>query len=92
MAGWNPDRAEMYAAQDDCFFAIVEGRPMPARSLKQLPPWRAVMLAEVAARAGVGLELGTLAQLTAEAAAAGATGKLGDWWKRPVVGQVHPVV
>jgi hypothetical protein len=75
-------RAEMHAAQDDCLIAIDDGCPLPWRQLKVLPPWRAVLIARVANRAGVSLELGTLGQLVAEARAVTGSGELGDWWMR----------
>lgn len=71
-----------YAAQDDCLIAIEDGRPVPAGKLGALPPWRAVLIARVAARAGVPLERGTVEQLRAEAADVGGEGSLGQWWER----------
>lgn len=75
--------SEMDAAQDDCLIAIEDGHRLPAAKLKLLPPWRAVLIAHVADRAGIGLERGTLSQLLAEARAADGGGELGDWWNRP---------
>jgi hypothetical protein len=75
-------RAEMYAAQDDCLIAIDDGCPLPVARLRVLPPWRAVLVARVANRAGVSLERGTLGQLVAEARAVTGSGELGDWWER----------
>lgn len=75
-------RAELMANQDDCLLAIEDGRPVPAAKLAKLPPWRAVMLGRIAAKAGVPLERGTLGQLRAEAAEAGGSGTLGQWWDR----------
>lgn len=72
----------LWAAQDDLLIAIEDGSPLPTTRLKALPPWRAVMLARVAARAGVGLEEGTLDQLAAEAREVKGDGTLGDWWNR----------
>ena len=56
----------MHADQDDCLIAIEDGRPVPVRALSRLPPWRAVLVARVAERAGVPLELGSLGQLVSE--------------------------
>ncbi|MGH9095292.1 MAG: hypothetical protein ACRDXE_09040 [Acidimicrobiales bacterium] len=75
-------RPDFTGQQDDCLLAITDGNPLPTKDLRTLPPWRAVMLARVAAKAGVGLERGTLDQLVAEASAVGGRGVLGDWWKR----------
>lgn len=72
------------AHQDDCLIAISDGDPLPTAALLALPPWRAVLLARVADRAGVRLEQGTLPQLVAEASAVGGEGRLGEWWQRPL--------
>lgn len=76
-------RDALLANQDDCLLAIEDGHPVPAARLRALPPWRAVMMARIAARAGVPLELGTLDQLHAEAKEAGGSGTPGPWWERP---------
>lgn len=68
--------------QDDCLLAIEDGKPLPVRALQALPPWRAVMLAGLAARLGIPLERGNLRQLHAEARAIGGDRVLGDWWLR----------
>lgn len=70
------------AEQDDCLLAITDGDPVPTRALLALPPWRAVLMARVAAKAGVPLEQGTVEQIVAEAAAVGGHGVLGQWWTR----------
>lgn len=78
-------RSDIYAAQDDCLIAITDGRPLPADALSALPPWRAVLCARVAAKAGVGLERGTLEQLVSEAEAVTRSldgAALGEWWMR----------
>lgn len=75
-------RDELMASQDDCLLAIEDGDQVPAAKLAKLPPWRAVMIARIAARANVSLERGTLAQLHAEARAVGGAGTLGQWWNR----------
>lgn len=69
-------------AQDVCMIAMESERPLPTGALSSLPPWRAVMLARIAAAAGIGLEAGTLDQLVAEAREVTGAGKLGDWWLR----------
>lgn len=73
---------DVYGWQDDCLIAIKDGSPLRADRLLRLPPWRAVLVARVAERAGVPLERGTVAQLTAEARAVGGDGTLGNWWER----------
>lgn len=75
-------RAELMANQDDCLLAIEDGNPVPAAKLGKLPPWRAVMIARIAEKAGVPLERGTAAQVHAEASAVGGAGTLGQWWER----------
>ncbi|GAC1542715.1 MAG: hypothetical protein NVS3B12_30940 [Acidimicrobiales bacterium] len=70
------------AAQDDCLIAVTDGINLPTSSLMALPPWRAVLVARVAARAGIGLQQGTVAQLVAEAREVGGKGTLGPWWAR----------
>jgi len=71
------------ALQDECLIAIEDGRPVPTRALAQLPPWRAVLIARVAERAGVPLQDGTVEQLRAEAARVGGAGTL-TWPPVPV--------
>lgn len=68
--------AELYSEQDKCLIAIMEGRAVPARSLAQLPPWRAVLIARVAEKADIPLEGGTLDDLVAEAKRVGGQGTL----------------
>lgn len=72
----------LYAHQDDCLIAIEDGHPLPTRHLQELPPWRALLVARIAAKAGLGLEQGTIEQLKAEAAHEGGAGRLGNWWER----------
>lgn len=84
--GW-PARLRTYEFQllmweDECLIAITDGYPLPTTALLGLPPWRAVLLARVADRAGIGLEAGTLDQLVAEASKVGGAGRLGKWWER----------
>lgn len=74
---------DVYGWQDDCLIAIEDGNPLRTDRLMKLPPWRAVLVARVAERAGVPLEQGTVAQLIAEARAVGGEGTLGNWWERP---------
>jgi hypothetical protein len=73
---------EVYTVQDDLLIAIQDGHPLPTTQLKKLPPWRASMVASIAALAGVPLEQGTAEQLHEEARAVGGDGQLGDWWER----------
>ena len=68
--------------QDDCLIAIEDGDPLPVRALRSLPPWRAVLMARVAEKAGIGLERGSVVQLVAEAWAVTGAGTLGNWWER----------
>jgi hypothetical protein len=82
LAAMSESRA-IYARQDNCLIAIEHGRPLPIAALLALPPWRAVTMARIAAKAGVGLERGTLGQIEAEARAVLGSGKLGNWWERP---------
>lgn len=70
------DQSGLMAAQDACLIAISDDRPVPDRELRQLPPWRAVLIGRVASRAGVPLEWGTLAELVEEATTAGGAGRL----------------
>ncbi len=67
---------------DDCLLAIRRRQLLPVTALRMLPPYRAVMMAEVALCADVGLEKGTFAQLKDEALAVGGAGTLGSWWER----------
>lgn len=85
-------------AQDDCLLAIEDGRPVPVAALRKLPPFRASLMANIAAKAGVPLERGTTEQVRAEAAEVGGAGHLGAWWERvddpacqadPLDGGVH---
>jgi hypothetical protein len=69
-------RGELIAAMDRCLIAITDGQPIPSEALAALPPWRAVLLARVAHKAGVDLEHGTVEQLVAEATRVGGAGKL----------------
>jgi hypothetical protein len=68
--------------QDDCLIAITDGKPVPTRALKALPPWRAVLMARVAAKAGVPLEHGSVTELVAEARRVGGGGRLAEWWQQ----------
>lgn len=68
--------------QDDCMIAIQGHHPVPVAKLQALPPWRALMIAEIAWQAGVPLEHGTVEQLKTEASAVGGEGVLGRWWER----------
>jgi hypothetical protein len=68
--------------QDDCLIAIEDGNPLPVKALLALPPWRAVLMARVAEKAGVPMERGSVEQIRAEAVAVTGSGKLGSWWER----------
>lgn len=68
--------------QDDCLIAIENSRPLPTAALQKLPPWRAVLIARVADRAGVSLEQGTVEQIVQEAVRVSGEGQLGSWWER----------
>ena len=78
-----PADSDIYGWQDDCLIDIEDGHPLRADRLLKLPPWRAVLVARVAQRAGVPLEKGTVEQLIAEARTVGGSGKLGNYWERP---------
>jgi hypothetical protein len=71
----------MMDLQDDCLIAMSRGHPLPVHKLQGLPPWRAVLIARVAAKAGIPLEHGSLEQLVAEARKVTGSGKLGSWWE-----------
>jgi hypothetical protein len=43
---------EIIALMDDCLIAIQDGRQIPESALRQLPPWRAVLIADVAVKSG----------------------------------------
>lgn len=61
---------------DDILIAITDGKPVPSKALAALPPWRAVLMARVAEKAGRPLEHGTLDDLVTAARRAGGNGKL----------------
>lgn len=60
------EHRQLFANQDDCLIAITDGRPVPLAALRALPPWRAVLIARVAARAGV-MDQAAVDALVAEA-------------------------
>ncbi len=70
-AGWNA----LVGHQDDCLIAITDGKPLPQRSLRALPPLRAVMIARVAVKAGV-MPQSELDDLIKEARLVGGDGRL----------------
>jgi hypothetical protein len=70
------DWSKINMNQDNCLIAIEDGKPVPARYLGALPPWRAVLIARVAERANVPLEGGTVEELRAEAHRVGGEGTL----------------
>lgn len=63
------------ADQDDCLLAITEGKALPNDKLRNLPPWRAVMIARVAEKAGV-MSATQVERLVAEAREVGGNGRL----------------
>jgi hypothetical protein len=81
---YDPRARDIYAIQDDLLISVEDGHPLRTGKLKQLPPWRAVMVARVALKAGVPMEQGTVKQIVAEAVAVGGDGTLGNWWERKV--------
>lgn len=74
-------------AQDHLLIAIRDGRPLPDVDLRRLPPWRAVLIARIADRAGVPLEHGTVAQLVDEATAVRGAGTLAPTFAEWAAGQ-----
>lgn len=64
---------------DACLIAIEDGKPVPTNALNNLPPWRAVLCARAAERAGIPLEQGNVPQLRAAASRAGGDAPAG-WW------------
>lgn len=68
-------RGDLIGLQDDCLIAIQDGRPIPEQSLRLLPPWRAVLMADVAVRAGC-FPAEAAASLRQEAIEIGGTGTL----------------
>lgn len=70
------DGRDLVGLMDACLIAITDGNPIPSEAIAALPPWRAVLLARVADKAGVDLEHGTLDQLVAEATRVGGAGTL----------------
>jgi hypothetical protein len=65
-----------FNAQDDLLISISDGTPLSDSTLRLLPPWRAVLIARVASRAGVPLEHGTLNELVGEATRIGGASRL----------------
>lgn len=61
--------------QDDCLLAITKGVKPPEDALRALPPWRAVMIARVAEKAGL-MTIEEVDELVKEAAAVGGAGRL----------------
>lgn len=43
---------EIYYVQDDCLIDIADGKKINEAKLRLLPPWRAVLMALVAVKAG----------------------------------------
>lgn len=71
---------KLVAAMDNCLLAVTDGKPVPTAALSDLPPYRALMLARVAEKAGIPLQDGTVDQM--KAAARTVTGGAGPgWWQ-----------
>lgn len=73
-------RAEEVWALDDITVAIVQGRTVKTEAFDKLPPWRAVLYAELCEAAGAPIEHGDLEQMKRAAAEAGAYAEPG-WWR-----------
>lgn len=80
----------LLGAQDHLLIAIQDGRPLPDVDLRRLPPWRAVLIARIADRAGVPLEHGTVAQLVDEATAVRGAGTLAPTFAEWAARQADP--
>jgi hypothetical protein len=78
----DPRARDIYGVQDDLLISIEDGEPLASAKLQRLPPWRAVMVARLAEKAGVAMEQGDVPQIVAEARAVGGDGVLGRWWER----------
>jgi hypothetical protein len=78
----DPRARDIYGVQDDLLISIEDGKPLASSKLQRLPPWRAVMVARLAEKAGIAMEQGAVSQIVAEARAVGGDGVLGKWWER----------
>lgn len=61
--------------QDHILLSIQDGMPVPKKELRELPPWRAVLLADVAVKAGL-LDAEYAIKLREEAIKVGGVGSL----------------
>lgn len=66
---------EIYYIQDDCLIDIGDGKQINETKLRLLPPWRAVLIAHVALRAGA-MTQEAYDKLKAEATEVGGEGTL----------------
>lgn len=68
--------AEIFAVQDDCLVAMSSATPkVHVHQIRRLPPWRAVMIARIAWKAGL-LQRRDLDAMVREAQLVGGTGEL----------------
>lgn len=73
---WSERKSEIYATQDHCLIAITDGnKDVLIREITMLPPWRAVMIARVAQKAGL-LDDVFVDNIVAEARAVSGDGEL----------------
>lgn len=75
-AFWNT--REIMRVQDRCLLDIEAGTPLVADCLNALPPWRAVLLAVIAAKTGESMQLRNVESIRARARLAG--GDAGPGW------------
>lgn len=66
---------EIYYTQDDCLVDIADGKQINETKLRKLPPWRAVLIGQVAVRAGA-MTQEAYDNLKAQATEVGGEGKL----------------
>ena len=71
------ERDEIFALQDNVLISITDGK-MDHKSLRMLPPWRAVLLARVAHMAGA-MSRELRDRVVKEARDVGGTGQLRSW-------------
>lgn len=70
----------MQQAQDDIMLSIIDEKPITIEMLERLPPWRAVMFANVADKANAKLEI-PVVQLKELASTVGGGCTLERWSK-----------
>lgn len=66
---------EIYHTQDDCLVDIADGKQINETKLRLLPPWRAVLIANIAVKAGA-MAQEAYEKLKAQAAEVGGKGTL----------------